>query len=317
MNSLRLSPTTFQGKPQNPEPKPAPPAKVRPVVIYPYLHPADCSDLEELYRLMEKLDADRDRYARPITVMDRKTFFAAQWNRQFQQFRSAVIEKSSDILDAWCVDTCQMWYTGLGHASDLGGANDTYWLIPGDFNYGTDTGREMLARLVQLPQELSLRNADFCLGEITVDLNSSKQLIDTYGTFGLLYNWFPQEAAEIRRLTERPRSEFFAIRHGFLREVLRQRWYAYEQTLVILLQGLAGRKQLTRLPLGDISDLPQGQETFASALQQVERTERVLKLLWREQNQQRADWAKQFEELETASERIRRAALIILRNLLR
>jgi hypothetical protein len=258
MNTPRLSPTTFQGRPPAADAMPAPPPRIRAVVIYPFVHPADCSDLGELYRLVATLNADQDRFARPITVMDRKTYYAAQWNRQFEQFRAEVVGKSSDILDAWCVDTCQMWYTGLGHASDLGGANDLYWLIPGDFNYGTGIGREVLGRLAQLPQELAARNADFCLGEIAMDVNSSKQLIDTYGTFGLLYNWFPQEAVEIRRLTERPRSEFFAIRHGFLREVLRQRWYAYEQTLVILLQGLAAHKQLASLQLGDISDLAQG-----------------------------------------------------------
>jgi hypothetical protein len=61
----------------------------------------------------------------------------------------------------------------------------------------------------------------------------------------------------------------------------------------------------------------QGHDTLTAAMQQVERTERVLKLLWRDQNQQRSDWAQRFEELEGASERIRRAAVVVLRNLLR
>ena len=40
---------------------------------------------------------------------------------------------------------------------------------------------------------------DMCIGEIATDHNNSKQLIDTYGTFALLYNWFPAEAQEIRQ----------------------------------------------------------------------------------------------------------------------
>src|SRR5205823_12458299 len=112
---------------------------------------------------------------------------------------------------------------------------------------------------------------------IETDHNLSEQLVDTYGTFALLYNWFPAEAQEIRQYTERPRSEFFAVRHSFLHEVLRQRWYAYEQTVVMLLQAVFNQNHISRFFVGNISDLPLGRESLASAMQQVERTERVLK----------------------------------------
>src|SRR5207302_2538265 len=138
--------------------------------------------------------------------------------------------------------------------------------------------------------------------------NNSKQLIDTYGTFALLYNWFPSEAQEIRHYTERPRSEFFAIRHEFLGEVLRERWYAYEQTVVILLHAVLGRKNISRFFVGHISDLPEGRESLASAMQQVERTERVLKALWRERRQPNTGWLEQYRVLENQSEQIRRTA---------
>jgi hypothetical protein len=150
-----------------------------------------------------------------------------------------------------------------------------------------------------------------------VDINSSKRLIDTYGTCGLLYHWFPKEAQEILKATDRPRSEFFAVRHGFLREILEQRWYAYEQTMVMLLYGISTKKAIGRFPLGDISDLPLGRESLTSAMQQVERAERVLKSVWRERNQQQSDWIERFQELEAGSEQVRRVALLILRNLLR
>jgi len=293
-----------------------PNGKIHPVVIYPFRHPNDYADLKQLYQLIARLDADKEAYARPITVMDRKTFYAMEGNGAFPEFRKQTVARHSDILDAWCVDTCQMWYSGLGLAFEKGGPDDVYWLIPGDFNYGTASGREVLGRLHDLPEIILELQQDVCIGEIATDHNNSKQLIDTYGTFALLYNWFPAEAQEIRQYTERPRSEFFALRHGFLGEVLRNRWYAYEQTVVMLLQAVFSNKQISRFFVGNISDLPEGRESFASAMQQVERTERVLKTLWRERNQPKAGWTEQYRILENQSEQVRRTALTVLQNLL-
>jgi hypothetical protein len=177
-------------------------------------------------------------------------------------------------------------------------------------------GGEVLGRLHDLPEICLELQQDICIGEIATDHNNSKQLIDTYGTFALLYNWFPAEAREIRQFTERPRSEFFAVRHPFLREVLAQRWFAYEQTVVMLLHAMFNNRRITRFFVGNISDLPEGRESLGSAMQQVERTERVLKTVWRERNEPKAGWTKEYAVLETQSEQVRRAALIILRNLL-
>ncbi|MCX6903813.1 MAG: hypothetical protein NTW03_10125, partial [Verrucomicrobia bacterium] len=199
---------------------------------------------------------------------------------------------------------------------EKGGAEDVYWLIPGDFNYGTAVGQEVLGRLHDLPEIVLELRQDLCIGEIGTDHGNSKQLIDTYGTFALLYNWFPAEAQEIRKLTERPRSEFFAISHGFLQEALRERWFAYEQTVVMLLKAVSRNKQISRFLVGNISDLPEGRESLGSAMQQVERTERVLKTLWRKRHQSQAGWTEQYRVLETQSEQVLRTALIILQNLL-
>src|SRR6185295_1594643 len=49
--------------------------KIHPVVIYPFKQPGHYSDLEELYGLISRLAAEPETYARPITVMDRKTFY--------------------------------------------------------------------------------------------------------------------------------------------------------------------------------------------------------------------------------------------------
>src|SRR5882762_4932376 len=310
--TTRVARTTAASKRTSPSGK----TRIHPVVIYPFKQPSDYRDLEGLYELVARLNAEPDKYARPITVMDRKTYYAMEQNKAFLSFREKTVARNSDILDAWCVDTCQMWYSGLGMAFEKGGTEDVYWLIPGDFNYGTPVGMEVLGRLHDLPEIILELGQDLCIGEITTDHNNSKQLIDTYGTFALLYNWFPAEAEEIRQYTERPRSEFFAIRHGFLGEILRQRWFAYEQTVVMLLQAVFSNKQISRFFVGHISDLPEGRESLASAMQQVESTERVLKAMWRERNQSVNGWIERYRTLETHSEQVRRSALTVLQNIL-
>jgi hypothetical protein len=289
---------------------------IHPVVIYPFAQPSDLSDLGELFQFVARLDAQKDRYARPITVIDRKTHYAMEGSKAFLEFRKNVVTKHSDVLDAWSVDTCQMWYSGLGVACEKGRPGDVYWLIPGDFNYGSAMGKEVLGRLHELPQVVLDKQQDICVGEIATDHSNAKQLLDTYGTFALLYNWFPAEAQEIRKVTERPRSEFVAVSHHFLREALRQRWYAYEQTMVLLLSAAFSHKQIGKTLVGDISDLPQGREPLVSAVQQVERMERVLKSVWLEWNQPKAGWMERYRVLESQSDRIRQTALLILQNLL-
>lgn len=288
-----------------------------PVIIYPFRQPENFDDLKQLYALIETLAANKEVYARPITVIDRKTHNANAQDKRFAEFRHDTVARWSDIIDAWCVDTCQMWYTGLGAAFERGGANDVYWLIPGDFNYGSSLGHEVLGRLHDLPEICVELEQDLCVGEIATDQNHPKHLIDTYGTFALLYVWFPDEAREIREYTERPRSEFFAIRHGFLDEMLNRRWYAYEQTVVALLHAVFDKKHISRFFVGHVTDLPEGRESIGSAMAQVERTERVLKSLWRERHSGDADWIQKYRALEAQSEQVRRTALTLLGNLLR
>ncbi|MCP5523764.1 MAG: hypothetical protein H7A46_19680 [Verrucomicrobiales bacterium] len=290
--------------------------RIHPVVIYPFRQPEHNTDLEKLYELIGRLDEQKDVYARPLTVIDRKTHQANERRKAYQTFRRNRVERHSDVLDAWCVDTCQMWYTGLGTAFDRGGPDDVYWLIPGDFDYGTPVGQEVLSRLHDLPEICVELEQDLCIGEIVTDHNNSKQLIDTYGTFALLYNWFPKEAEDIRGYTERPRSEFFAVRHGFLREMLCRRWYPHEQTVVLLLEAVLRHKHISRFTVGAISDLPEGRDALASAWHQVERTERVLKSFWQERHENKPGWADRYRALEAQSEMVVRTALGILQNLL-
>lgn len=290
--------------------------RIHPVVIYPYRQSGSYADVEELYGLIAQLAGEPEIYARPITVMDCKTRNRHASDKHFKNFRESVVAASSDLIDAWCVDTCQMWYTGLGAAYDRGGPEDVYWLIPGDFNYGSAVGREVLGHLHDLPEICVELKQDICVGEIATSHNHPKHLIDTYGTFPLLYNWFPAEARETREYTERPRSEFFAIRHEFLGETLNRRWYPFEQTVHLLLQAVWGKKRISRFFVGNICDLPDGHETVAAAVQQIERTEKMLKSIWREKRLEQKDWITDYQRLTTQSFQIRSGALTVLQNLL-
>jgi len=317
MKKAKVENTVKPAKSVRPSPPAGNPPRIHPVVIYPFRQPGDFSDLEELYGMVAQLNGEPATFARPVTVMDRKTYRANAEDKRFLEFRSKTVAQHSDILDAWCVDTCQMWYTGLGAAFEQGGPEDVYWLIPGDFDYGTQVGRDVLGRLHDLPEICQELQQDICIGEVAIDPVNSKQIIDTYGTFALLYIWFPAAARQLRQMTERPRSEFFAVRHGFLGELLAQRWFAYEQTVVMLLQAVLTGKSISRFSVGNISDLPEGRESPASAMQQVERTERVLKTLWRERNESTPGWTDQYRILEDQSRQARETALTLLANLLR
>ncbi len=91
--------------------------KIHPVVIYPFRQPGNYADLKELYELIARLDADKNTYARPITVIDRKTVARMEGNRAFHEFSKNTVSRHSEILDGWSVDTCQMWYWGSARLS--------------------------------------------------------------------------------------------------------------------------------------------------------------------------------------------------------
>ena len=214
-----------------------------------------------------------------------------------------------------------MWLTGFGAAFETCSVNDVFWQIPGDFEYDTPAGESALKSMLDIPDKVYEGKCELCLGEIEVHPNDPKHLIDTYGTYGLLYNWFPVEAQAIRRITGKPRSEFFAISHDYLKAALMppERWFPYEQTIVLLLQGLEGAKEVRKMDtvkLGKIVDDPSDRSQLSGPMQQIERTERVLKLYWREQNKGNGNWPDMFRKLDAQSEQVRGAALIIMQQLL-
>lgn len=307
------------------------PTPIRPVVIYPFSQPRDLKGLAALYDFLDALPAEKG-FQRPQTFINMQTRLRSEGNTNkavvdaFSEATQRLIPKASDIQYIWSVDTCAMWLTGLGSAfQDATAAqspHDVFWLIPGDFDYASASGKDALAKMMDIPLAVQSGAAEICLGEIRVPLNSAKQLIDTYGTYGLLYNWFPAEAQGIRSITDKPRTEFFAINSATLqRALVENRWYAYEQTVMILLQNMSGKtpsRNIHCVKLGEITDDESTRSTLASAMQQVERTERALKLFWREKAERDASqtWHEDFRRLDAQSESVRTAAMVILRRLL-
>src|SRR4051812_46170095 len=189
---------------------------IHPLIMYPFNQPSDYRNLEALYTGLVKqlaqnnsdfskgLAANRAAYATPITILNQQTFhnnarfrFDEQrtWNTAFKSFIQGYVEKYSKIVPVWSVDTCQMWLDAFGYAYDnKRSGEDVYWLIPGDFDYASRAGQDVLKIIEKLPEAVMNSSQDLAVGEIKVEPNSSKQLIDTYGTYGLLYNWFPNEA---------------------------------------------------------------------------------------------------------------------------
>jgi len=77
-------------------------------VVYPFRQSTEYADLLALYELIARLDADKGRYTRPITVIDRKTTAAMEGNRAFHEFRKHTVSRYSEISTrgAWTRARC-------------------------------------------------------------------------------------------------------------------------------------------------------------------------------------------------------------------
>jgi len=308
--------------------------RVRPIVMYPFVQPQKLDSLELLFATL-KTWSDDPEFREPVVVVNNQTKYRSTipttddrgTDSAYKRAVEEIIQPVARLSYCWSVDTCSMWLSGLGEAFEDAtrtlAHDDVFFLIPGDFDFSTGAGRQALALLKEIPLKVLNNECAICLGEIQVPLNSAKQLIDTYGTYGLLYNWFPAEAKGIRRHTDKPRTEFFAANYETLKfSLIPNRWYAYEQTLIILLQNMNGEnavRDIKKVPLGLLTDEEATRSTLAAAMMQVERTERALKLFWREQaiGRGRPNWQDEFRSLDAQSASVRDAAMVILRRVLK
>lgn len=319
---------------------------IRVLVIFPFALGIDQEKDKTLKVLKHILDGVQDpqiglhtSQARPVLYVNRISQEKGLFKEIEDYLQSDQHRNKWDIVTGWSVDTCQDWLFGWGKVIDDwrkdNQGQDSLGLlqIPGDL---TDVGdsddlvsiRRFLSQLRQLAA-LVKGGDDFVIGDYKTRRVGGKYLIDAYGTFPLLYNWFPDVARQIRTelYIERPRSEFIAANINFLKTmIVNHRRFAYEQTTALLinahfyadmLQKELGHKPLIRkVDLGEIQDHT-GARGFREAVEQLERMERMMRLLWRVLHGGDEFDVDKYSILDERSSAIRSAAMVTFRNFLR
>jgi len=219
--------------------------------------------------------------SKPIVVLPRNTVIRHDADSFIKDERYKTLE----VVQTWSVDTCQTWLAGWGHVLDNYPEAERVVLLPGDIDHvnGDIEFYDNLGDFIEKP------SSDIAIGDFgTGDKYSAKSLVDTYGTYSLLANWFSGIAQGIKSLPlHRPRSEFLNIKTSVLRDLLiNNRNFAYEQTLNFLIKCWDDNESkwkcdISIFPLGSLSDNKSFRD-YRSCIDQIERIERMLSLLWRE-----------------------------------
>lgn len=275
------------------------PGTSKPVIMFPYLgyeHNKKCE-----WYFWWTIEACKEIDPRPIVVLPRDTVIRGDAASFIKDDRY----KTLDVLPTWSVDSCQTWLAGWGYVLDNYPQAERIVQIPGDIDY-VEEDREFYNNLRAF---IWINNSDISIGDFrSGDQYSAKSLVDTYGTYSLLANWFPEISKSIRSLPlNRPRSEFLNIKTAVLRDlIINHRTFAYEQTLNFLIkcwnyQEAKWRYNISNVFLGNLSD-NRSFRNYRASIDQIERTERMLSLLWREIKAPKKSDAvsdKEFEEQYT------------------
>ncbi|MBF0121963.1 MAG: hypothetical protein HQL21_00980 [Candidatus Omnitrophica bacterium] len=238
---------------------------------------------------------------KPIVVVPRDTVIRGDAASFIKDERYKTLE----VLQTWSVDSCQTWLAGWGHVLDNYPDAERIVQIPGDIDFVL----EDVEFYNNLKAFIETTSSDIAIGDFrTGDQYSAKSLVDTYGTYSLLANWFPEISRSIRSLPlNRPRSEFLNIKTSVLRDlIINHRNFAYEQTLNILIkcwnyEEAKWRYNISISRLGTLSD-NKSFRSYRGSVDQIERIDRMLSLLWREIRQPKKkddDSDKKFEEQYT------------------
>jgi hypothetical protein len=295
--------------------------RAKPVIMFPYSGYEVESKRERLFWELVAYSRQVTGEKQPVIIMNRDTEISGKADAFLKDSRS----KEADVQKVWAVDTCQMWLAGWGYVID-NHDNDVsrIILLPGDIDsIGND-----LQFFHNLETFLSIGDPwDIVIGDFTSPHRfGAKDLIDQYGTYALLANWFPSLSRGIFNLPlQKPRSEFTNIKVEVLKELLSKRKFAYEQTLNMLIHSwdFETRNWKYRIKthqLGTFQDVRSFRD-FEGCLDQIERTERMLKLLWREFNKPidesgYQDFVDSYARLDRISTAVRENARTTIRNLL-
>ncbi len=254
-------------------------SKSKPVIIFPYRGYENNEQCE--WYFWWTVDRCKQIDPRPVVVVPRDTIIRGGAVSFLKDERYPSLE----VVQTWSVDTCQTWLAGWGHVLDNYPDVGRIVQLPGDLDYVN----EDVEFYDNLGTFIELQGPDIAIGDFgTGDKYSAKSLVDTYGTYPLLANWFPEISRSVRSLPlHRPRSEFLNFKASVLRELLiNNRNFAYEQTLNFLIKcwdfGKARwRHNISILPLGSLAD-DKSFRDYRGCIDQIERIERMLSLLWRE-----------------------------------
>jgi hypothetical protein len=289
------------------------------VLMFPYSGYAKDTDRERLF--WEMIGLCRSVDPKPVVILNRDTENRSLAETFLKDPRKDLV----DLQTTWSVDTCQMWLAGWGYILDNYPDARRIVQFPGDIEWVDDPtdffGK--VRKFLRLSDPFDIYLGDFS----TAGRFNTKELIDLYGTYALLANWFPEFARGILQLPlKRPRTEFLNIKVQTLRSLLvNHRKFAYEQTLNMLIRSwdfktMDWRYEICPFDMGKLRD-DKSFRQYRECLDQIERTERMLKLLWREINEDiyktnPQDFVDRYDRLDRRSTSIRDNARIIIRNLL-
>ena len=251
----------------------------KPIIIFPYQGYENNKKCE--WYFWWTVDRCKKIDPKPIVVLPRDTVI----RQEAASFIKDERYKTLEVVQTWSVDTCQTWLAGWGHVLDNYPEVERILQIPGDIDYVD----EDVGFYDSLGGFIEITNSDIAIGDFrTGDQYSAKSLVDTYGTYSLLANWFPEISRSIRSLPlNRPRSEFLNIKTSVLRDLLiNNRNFAYEQTLNFLIKSwnyeeTKWKYNISTSCLGTLSD-NKSFRNYRACIDQTERIERMLSLLWRE-----------------------------------
>jgi len=301
--------------------------QAKPIIIFPYSGYENNKKCE--WYFWWTVDLCKTIDPRPIVVLPRDTVIKNQAASFLNDARTQTLE----VIETWSIDTCQTWLAGWGHILDHYPEANRIITLPGDIEFV----QEDRAFYENLKQFVESANCDIAIGDFKAGGRSSaKGLVDTYGTYSLLANWFPEFSKGIQSLRLiRPRSEFLNIKTSVMRELLiHHRKFATEQTLNFLIKSwnhseAAWKYSLSVILLGTVSDIKSFRD-YSGCIDQIERIESMLSLLWREIKEpkktettadkqfeaQYSEFTDEYDRLLTKSKGIMETARTTLRALL-
>jgi len=296
--------------------------KTKTIIIFPYSGYKADEERELLFWDIVKCCNNSACDEKPIVILNVDTERSGNAAHFLKDERSTT---NIEVHRVWSVDTCQMWLSGWGYVIDKRKYSRIVQL-PGDIDSVANKKDffNKLGGFIALGDPYDFIIGDFSSGETF----NAKDLIDTYGTYPLLANWFPEITRKILQLPlKRPRSEFLNMRVDKLSLLLKGRKFAYEQTLNMLIHSCDSQKEdwiynIRSFSLGDLMD-DSSVRKYKECLDQIERMERMLKLLWRELHEPNTPtdssydtFLNYYNELDKRSTAIRDNSRIIIRNLL-